>query len=363
MTASRAVLLLLAIVPLTYAGLVGDVINRARRHFMTPEETNQALSAWNSIVQLGLFINSDTSTGSDVMVEMGSKRSPDSPLHMGSGSGSGSGSSFTESAKRDNVPKPGIKPKSLISKALKGKDAPKVEMEKSDQLSASATQPAVEEVVQGEEEKTKRKTVVTCEGEKEWLECPQYHLIKINSAFWGRNDTKTCTKRESIPGGLHTDKECAMDEADAMRKVQTLCHGEGQCELVASRVFFGSTDCPMVYKYLKTDYECAKSESRIKESIQRDVLGYADKVEPTHEDTKAKASPEGEKPVSEGEKVEEKAAGNPSDAEKKEDKTEAKIDTPKADATPDASKKVESADAAKEDKKEEKKDDSVKATA
>ena len=67
--------------------------------------------------------------------------------------------------------------------------------------------------------------------------------------------------------GLRRDKFCAQDEQNTIAKVQDACDNEHVCEVVASPVFFDRTDCQDVYKYLRMHYECAPSESRIKETI------------------------------------------------------------------------------------------------
>lgn len=107
-------------------------------------------------------------------------------------------------------------------------------------------------------------TVVTCEGEKEWLECDKYKLINIKSAFWGRDDSHTCTNN-AVARGLKTDAMCPQDESNTMTKVRNQCQDENACEISASTIFFDKTDCPSTYKYLKLDYECRHSESKIKE--------------------------------------------------------------------------------------------------
>lgn len=217
------------------AGLLG-IVKRTRRQ---QDETQLARQIWDSSVALGVFINNDYSAGD---TRMAIKRT-DTPLHpMGSGSGSGDGY-FTDSAKRDSVPKP-----------------KKVQMEKKSELAAKATK--VE--VQGEgDEETKRRTTTTCQGQKDWLQCPMYHLIKVNSAFWGRDEESPCSK-SGIEHGLKTSKMCAQDESNTMSKVQNACDGESACELVASPVYFDRTDCPEVLKFLRVSWECAHSESRVK---------------------------------------------------------------------------------------------------
>lgn len=108
------------------------------------------------------------------------------------------------------------------------------------------------------------KTTVTCEGEKEWIECDKYKLINIKSVFWGRDDRNTCTN-DAIARGLKTDAMCPQDESNTMTKVRNQCQDENACEISASTIFFDKTDCPSVYKYLRLEYECQHSESKIKE--------------------------------------------------------------------------------------------------
>lgn len=115
-------------------------------------------------------------------------------------------------------------------------------------------------------DKRKKKSTTTCEGSKEWLQCDgPYELIKIKNAFWGRDNSHTCTRSGKVHG-LKTDQNCAQDEQNTMNKVREACDNENVCEVVASPVYFDKTDCPDVYKFLRMDYECAPSESRIKES-------------------------------------------------------------------------------------------------
>lgn len=230
-------------------GLI-DVIKRTRRNYGDDNNYPDDVLAsmyWREPVQLGVFLNNDAE-------DTGASKRTDTPLHpAGSGSGSGDGSFyFKDSAKRDSVPKPKETPK-------------KVEMaEKKSELTAKATVSKVE--VQGEGEEEKRHSTLTCQGQKDWLQCPMYHLIKINSAFWGRDDENSCS-RSGVEHGLKINQMCAQDESNTMVKLQNACDGESACELVASPVYFDRTDCPDVYKFLRVNWECAHSESRVKDTI------------------------------------------------------------------------------------------------
>lgn len=116
-------------------------------------------------------------------------------------------------------------------------------------------------------DKKKIRSSVTCQGQKEWIQCDgPYELIKIKEAFWGRDDEATCTKSD-ISHGLKTDKNCVQDADNTLRKVREACNSENVCEVVASDIYFDKTDCPDIYKYLKLKWQCAPSESRIKEPV------------------------------------------------------------------------------------------------
>lgn len=113
--------------------------------------------------------------------------------------------------------------------------------------------------------KEKIRRSITCQGQKEWLQCDgPYELIRVRNAFWGRDNDYTCT-RSGITHGLRSDKNCAQDESNTMTKIREACDNENVCEVVASPIYFDKTDCPDIYKYLKLEWECARSESRIKE--------------------------------------------------------------------------------------------------
>uniref|UniRef100_A0A7S4LF31 SUEL-type lectin domain-containing protein n=1 Tax=Eutreptiella gymnastica TaxID=73025 RepID=A0A7S4LF31_9EUGL len=100
---------------------------------------------------------------------------------------------------------------------------------------------------------TNAQSTVICGGEKNWLQCPQYELIKVKAAFWGREDQSTCPK---APAGLTTERLCGTNPANTTQKVKGQCENEQACELVASNIFFDDNTCGNVYKYLKVEHEC-----------------------------------------------------------------------------------------------------------
>ncbi|EDO47280.1 predicted protein [Nematostella vectensis] len=99
---------------------------------------------------------------------------------------------------------------------------------------------------------------VICEGEKGWLQCKQYELIKVTKAFWGRDDHVTCPK---VPAGLNLERVCETNPGNTMQKVKGQCQNEQACEVVASNIFFDDNSCGNAYKYLKIWYECIPDEA------------------------------------------------------------------------------------------------------
>lgn len=184
---------------------------------------------WDQKLPLGFFVNGQ----GGLMGPPGPPGPPGAPGYMLGGSGSGSG----DAVARGGIPGPRGPPGPPGPPGLGGASA-------------------------GAQE------TITCEGEKEWIECPQYKVIKISSAFWGRDDDATCTTN-GVQHGLSTSAMCPQDESNTMTKVEGQCKDEQACELAATSTFFDKTDCGQVYKYLRVKYECLPSESRVKAAIQR----------------------------------------------------------------------------------------------
>lgn len=96
-----------------------------------------------------------------------------------------------------------------------------------------------------------------CEGEKTWLQCKQYETIKVNRAFWGREENAFCPE---APVGLDADKVCQTDPDNTFKKVESQCRHNQACEIVASNTFFDDPTCKNTFKYLKLCYECIPDE-------------------------------------------------------------------------------------------------------
>lgn len=106
---------------------------------------------------------------------------------------------------------------------------------------------------------------VICEGEKGWVQCKQYELIKITKSFWGRDDHVTCPK---VPTGLTIDNLCETNEENTKEKVDGQCKDQQACEVVASNIFFDDKSCGNTYKYLKIWYECVPDEANVVDALR-----------------------------------------------------------------------------------------------
>ncbi|RMX51057.1 hypothetical protein pdam_00018896 [Pocillopora damicornis] len=97
-------------------------------------------------------------------------------------------------------------------------------------------------------------TALGCEGHMLTLSCAgQEEGLKINSAFWGRNDLKTCIPdkpREQM-------KMCSpVEPLYAVKKLRHVCEGQPTCGFPVSDAFFEKPLCPGVSKFLKVVYDC-----------------------------------------------------------------------------------------------------------
>jgi len=252
---TSTLLLVLSLITISIASPIGEPKQRQKR---APCDLNSDPCVedayWNEALALGFFVNkNDDAAGGGAAQTTGTKRGMDhGPLNYGSGSG--------HMIQRSDIP--GQKAQNAQASEQTVKASPAVV--KTDVSPPAAAPAAVAAPPSAPAVDSNKHTTTFCQGEKEWLQCPMYRVIKINKAFWGRMDQTTCTS-PTVKRTLSSEKQCEQDEANTMKKVQTMCDDENACELVASDTFFDRADCPDVYKYVKLDYECLHSETRIKD--------------------------------------------------------------------------------------------------
>lgn len=98
-----------------------------------------------------------------------------------------------------------------------------------------------------------KKEVVLCDSERSILSCPSDWLLKINSAFWGREHAEVCPSakgQEVCPGASET-----------VSKLRSKCNNIPYCPVQAfyKELQNGGENCPNLEKYLIVNYSCRPS--------------------------------------------------------------------------------------------------------
>lgn len=97
-------------------------------------------------------------------------------------------------------------------------------------------------------------TALGCEGNMLSMSCSgQEEGLKIKSAFWGRDDLKTC-----LPDKLSMQLNFCppSDPQYALEKLRSVCEKQPFCSIPVSEMFFEKSLCPGVSKFLKVLYDC-----------------------------------------------------------------------------------------------------------
>ncbi|KAK2549783.1 Rhamnose-binding lectin [Acropora cervicornis] len=98
-----------------------------------------------------------------------------------------------------------------------------------------------------------KKELVLCDSEKSILFCPSDWVLKVNSAFWGRQSSTLCPSvkgQEKCPGASET-----------ISKLRSKCSNIPFCPVKAfyKELQNGGENCPRVEKYLIVNYSCHPS--------------------------------------------------------------------------------------------------------
>ena len=97
-------------------------------------------------------------------------------------------------------------------------------------------------------------TALGCEGNMLSLSCAgEEEGLKINSAFWGRDDLKTCLPEK--PANHRQLKFCP-PAGDTLGFLRHVCEKRPFCTFPVSEEFFEKSLCPGVPKFLKVVYDC-----------------------------------------------------------------------------------------------------------
>ncbi|XP_010865500.2 protein eva-1 homolog C isoform X2 [Esox lucius] len=98
-----------------------------------------------------------------------------------------------------------------------------------------------------------------CDGQHLLLHCPRHSSISIQSAFYGRADTRLCTNTTAV------DVKAAKNNCSAFAALQKLlseCQSLRDCGLLVNHLVFGLDPCPGTTKYLHVNYRCTPAEHK-----------------------------------------------------------------------------------------------------
>lgn len=95
-------------------------------------------------------------------------------------------------------------------------------------------------------------TALGCQGNMLSLSCAgEEEGLKINSAFWGRDDLKTC-----LPDKPSKSVKFCPPAGNTLKFLRHVCEKRPFCTFPVSEMFFEKSPCPGVLKFLKVGYDC-----------------------------------------------------------------------------------------------------------
>jgi len=95
-------------------------------------------------------------------------------------------------------------------------------------------------------------TALGCQGNMLTLSCAgEEEGLKINSAFWGRDDLKTC-----LPDNHSNPLKLCPPAGETLKFLRHVCEKRPTCTFPVSEMFFEKSMCPGVPKFLKVGYDC-----------------------------------------------------------------------------------------------------------
>ena len=96
------------------------------------------------------------------------------------------------------------------------------------------------------------KSAVVCPAQTGSIYCPALKLLRIQSAFYGKQQGRDCAGKYTP-----TDKQLTCYARDTMTTIKDMCEGQQSCDLFSEPELYGRTLCPdNVEKYLQVSYMC-----------------------------------------------------------------------------------------------------------
>lgn len=109
-------------------------------------------------------------------------------------------------------------------------------------------------------------TQIACQGETTNIMCGGYEGIRVNDAFWGRDNEVDCQSDDPLSYLTHKATCKPLDLDYAYRKVSEICQDRSVCVIAGTPLFFDTELCPNVRKYVRVKYEC-REMSGMKKSL------------------------------------------------------------------------------------------------
>ena len=93
---------------------------------------------------------------------------------------------------------------------------------------------------------------LACEGSYLTMTCTEGYLIKVQKAFYGRDDTTTCVDAQR-------DSQTMCSSDTPLDVLKSRCDGKRTCDATASTGLFGDRCWPSdTAKYLRANYTCER---------------------------------------------------------------------------------------------------------
>ena len=99
-----------------------------------------------------------------------------------------------------------------------------------------------------------------CDGNSQYLRCPQTQDIHILQTFYGKWRNHDCHGPLAVKDEIPT---CHVERPKSTAIIRDICQGKNNCKLYADKTIYGDP-CSQLSKYLYVTYFCLPSHSRRK---------------------------------------------------------------------------------------------------
>ena len=115
-----------------------------------------------------------------------------------------------------------------------------------------------------------------CDGESQYLRCPQTKDIHILQTFYGKWRNHDCHGALAVKDEVPT---CHVERPKSTAIVRDICQGKNNCKLFADKTIFGDP-CSQLSKYLYVTYFCLPSHSKKKDVQAKEATSALSNVSP-----------------------------------------------------------------------------------